>query len=228
MKSLPQKLRIFRATLLALCLATTSLGARADDATTCAQVLRNVERVRDKGVLLGCMDFYFSNQDLDPQPGSFNAVVRLGYRVLELDPSEVETYGNVSWLLWSKWVSWKEDPARMPDGQNKLAEAVALLDRGETFNSQSVEYFIEAANTLWPVAEYHDASLYARVIRWYRSANEGLATSDPRKIRTLLNLGHIHRKLGLKPDARRYYEAVLEIDPDNAVALRSLKSLDPS
>jgi tetratricopeptide (TPR) repeat protein len=197
-----------------------------DEAQDCAHVLRNVDRIRQLSSLYACMDFYFLNQDLDPEPGSFNSIIRLGYRVLELDRHDVSTYGSVSWLLWSKWANWKEDPTRMPDGQFKLQEALALLDRGEKLNPRSPEYLIEAANTVWPIAQHHEASLYPRVIRWYSGADALLNRNDKRKVRVRLNLGHIYRKMGQIPEARRCYQAVLEIDPTNAVALRILESLE--
>jgi tetratricopeptide (TPR) repeat protein len=231
MKSATRKLWIAFAALAVLLAMRTCDELQAapllprDEASDCARVLRNAEVVRDLRSLYACMDFYFLNQDLDPEPGSFNAIIRLGYRVLELDRHDVSTYGNVSWLLWSKWSNWKEDPTRMPDGQFKLEEALRLLERGERFNPRSPEFFIEAANTVWPIAQHHEASLYPRVIRWYSGADSLLPRGDKRKIRVRLNLGHIHRKLGQIPEARRYYEAVLEIDPTNSVARRSLDSL---
>jgi tetratricopeptide (TPR) repeat protein len=205
----------------------TGSGDVGMEAAACPDVLRDLGRVRSLPLLFECMDFYFLNPDLDPQPASFNAPIRIGYRILQIDPHHADTYGNVAWMLWSKWSNWKEDPSRMPDGAAKLDEAVALLDKGATLNPRSAEYFISAGNTLFPVARNFDASVYPRVILWFQNADRLLPHGDRRQIRVRLDLGHIHKLTGRIPEARRYYQAVLEIDPQNRVAKRALELLEP-
>jgi len=204
-----------------------AVEAVLDERDQCEQVLRDVERIRNTQKLMTCMDFYFNNPMLDPEPASFNAIIRIGYRILELEPTNVPLYGNVSWMLWSKWANWKRDPSSMPDGEAKLQEAITLLENGARRNPHSADFFVEAGNTLAPIIFNHDTSVAPHAIDWYQRADGLLSLRDTRKVRVRLNLGHIFRKVDRISEARESYESVLRIDPKNKVALRALEQLKP-
>ena len=200
---------------------TVTVPARADDAATCARVVRQRSSYSRVDALLSCMDFYFSNPEYDEPEGSFNNILKLGARVVEVDPLQASTYTNVAWLMWSKWVTWKDNPERMPDGADMADRAVAFLRQGEQALANDALYRKDEGDTIWPLAQFHLPDLYAFVIESYRAANA--LTADPAvQVRVRLNLGHVYKQLQQNTEAATWYRAVLEVDPDNAVAKRSL------
>lgn len=194
-------------------------------AKACGVVLNNLPLFRDQQKLVKCMDFYFFYQDFDPEPGSFNAPIKIGYRVISLNPHFVDIYRAVAWMLWSKWETWTENPEAMPDGESKLNEAVNLLSQGLRYNTDSVVYLVEAAYVLWPVAQRHKPELYDLVLNWFVRADVLMSAPIRDRIRVRLNIAHIYRNTLRTEAAIAGYLAVLELDPSQQTAQRFLTCL---
>jgi tetratricopeptide (TPR) repeat protein len=190
----------------------------------CASVLANVHQVSDLDVLDYCADFYWHHGELETPEGSFNGVIALARRMLEIDPMQEEVYSSVSWLLWSKWATWKKDPAQMPDGEGKDLEAVALLLKGGEFYADSASYWASAVAVLFPLAKGYQPNLYPMIIEWAIKADQ-LGDLE-QKVRARLNIGLAYRNLSNRIEAKAWFSRVLEIDPQNPIALRELKKLE--
>lgn len=196
----------------------------AAEAAYCQKVMDRLDRVTDQDQLARCTDFYWHNAGYENPPGSFNNVIRIGYRIIALDPQATSTYTGIAWLLWSKWVTWKKNPENMPDGETKADESIALLMRGRKANPTNAEYHLDAAQTIEPFARHHQPARNAFVLESYALADR-YAQVDSIKIRARLSTGHVLRRLGEKEKALRSYEAVLVLDPQNRVALRCIEEL---
>ncbi len=211
--------------MIALLFALLTSVVQAADFPSCERALARLEQVRDTKLLTECMDYYFRNGDQDEPPGSFNKVIRLGYRVLDVDPTARDIYSDVAWLLYSKFSTWGTEPAKMPDGEGKDREAVALFERGRRYLDRDPLFHKSAGDTIWPLAQYHKAEYYPFVIEEYERV-DSLSTDKDLRVRVRLNLGHIHRKLEKKDEAIAWYRKVLELEPNNSVALKYLSQLE--
>lgn len=219
---------MFSRTLLAAALSALAFRgtAHADDLALCERTITRLPQVRNLNVLAQCQELYFQNPDQESPPGSFNKLILLGYRYLEIDPRAVPQYGNTVWALWSKWTNWSRDPVTMPDGEHKLDEALALLRRGQLVNATDAVYHFEAGNSVFTIAYSYSPELAPLAIEYYDLADRLLITISPMKIRTRLQIAHIHNWRGDKAGARAGYLRVLEIDPSNSVAKRALERLE--
>lgn len=199
--------------------------ARADDRAICDRLIRDLAHSRDLTGIARCQEFYFQNPDADVPAGSFNRLVALGYRYLAIDPHAVTQYGDLSWVLWSKWTSWRQDPALMPDGKDRLREATDLLLKGRRLNPSNPAYHFEAAGRFFTMAYSYSPELTPLAIESYELTDHYLPQTTPVKIRARLQIGHIYRWLGNKPAAIAAYQRVLEIDPNNKVAESAIAKL---
>lgn len=190
------------------------------------QVLQDLNGQQDTDLLRECMGFYIDNQQFDSPQGSYNKAIRLGYQIVSVDHKDIDTYTTMAWLLWSKWVSWTKNPNRMPDGEGKADQAIKLLNWGKQWNQKSGRFYKESADTIWPLAKYYRADLYEFVIENYRKADLLAGSDDLIKIRIRLNLGHAYRQINENKIAISWYKKVLEIAPNNEVALQYLACLE--
>ena len=186
--------------------------------------LAHLEELVDPGLISQLSEHLWHNQMLEKQVGSYNGIIAFGCRQLELEPHNIDAYTTTAWLLWSKWVSWRNSPERMPDGEHRLDEAVALLQRGRRLNPDSARYHYEAGITIMPVARFHQRELYALVTDLLKNADQ-LATDTKLKIRARLSLGHCFRHWDRDAEALAWYRKVLELDAGNEVATRCISDL---
>lgn len=184
----------------------------------CNARFENAAQIADVEELAECIDFFWHHAGLD---SDFNKMIRLSYRIIEIDPTETLVYTTAAWLLASKWVQWKQDARNMPDGEFKMQEALNLLKRGGDANSEDADYFLDAGITIQPFARFHDGKLWPFVIAFYDRA---IATSTElaQKIRAHLNKGtsYVLQKEWALSDAS--YLEVLKLDAKNKAALLNL------
>ena len=191
---------------------------------TALWVLDHLQQVYSTEVLDVCTDYFGHHSDPRGSPYGFGRSVACINRRIELDPQDIEAYTLSAWLLWSDWVTWKLYPNRIPDGRGKAEEAIRLIKLGRAANPANAAYHFDAAQTLEPLARHHRPELMPFVIQYYLYA-EALATGTALRVRVRLNLGHRFRQQGQTEEAIRWYQAVLEIDPENRVAHRYLDKL---
>ncbi|MBT3374161.1 MAG: tetratricopeptide repeat protein [Lentisphaerae bacterium] len=197
---------------------------RTDLTQTTAWCLEHLDELRDPELAAVLGEHLWHHQNEDSPPGSYNGIIALAYRQVELDPQVVRAYTDTAWLLWSKWVSWKQDPEGMPDGEDGVTRALALLRRGAEANPDSARYHYDAGMTLMPLARSHLPDLYPTVNRHLERAVD---LSDDLRLRILAGrqLGHNFRLAGDVDSAERWYRRVLELDPDNIPAKDCLRRL---
>jgi tetratricopeptide (TPR) repeat protein len=202
-----------------------SAAAQAGELETCKQLMTRLDRSRNLVLISNCQDFYFLNPDHESPRGSFNNAVRLGYRYLAIDPHDVTQYGNTSWLLWSKWMNWKRDPSTMPDGEDKLDAAVRLLLQGRVYNPTNAAFHFEAGNSFGTMTRAYSPELAPLAIESFELADRHLPAVNSMKIRARIEVGHLHYWKQDFEAAKAAYYRVLEIDPQNHVARKTLERL---
>ena len=188
---------------------------------TAIWILDHLQQVYRKEILDVCTDYFGHYSDPRGSQHGFASSVACIKRRIEIDPQDIEAYTLSAWLLWSDWVTWKLYPNRIPDGRGKAEEAIRLIKLGRAANPANAAYHFDAAQTLEPLARHHRPELMPFVIQYYLYA-EALATGTALRVRVRLNLGHRFRQQGQTEEAIRWYQAVLEIDPENRVAHRYL------
>ena len=186
----------------------------------CSKVIKNLNFVWDKEILYSCSAFYWHNGGYDDPPSSYNNVIKIHYRLLTLDPRDVDTYGTTAWLLWSKWVTWKKDPQAMPDGEGKKDESIRIFDNGITYNRRNALFYNEYAGHMLGFLKD-----YERAIELYKRTDE-LATDNKLREQARLNVARCYRHIGQNESAIIWYKAVLEINPQNQNAINALAELE--
>jgi len=194
------------------------------DAGPCTNLLVNLEDSEDVELMARCMDFYWHHQLLDWPPMSYSNVIELSRRYVQLESDDVEVYVDAAWLLWSRWVTWKIHPARMPIGEAGDKAAQQLLLEGREKNMANGQYHYEAAKAMWPVAKYHDSTYYSFVIDSLKLA-EKYPESDKAHAATCKLLGHTYRAMKDLKAAANWYEKGLESAPDDEVLTRMLREV---
>ena len=195
----------------------------------CFSVLKNLDQVDDLDTLNLCTDFFWHNGGYDN--GSFNNVIAIQKRVVQIDPSDVESITSVVWLLWSKWVTWKKNPADMPDGELKVDEALQFINQYENSNLSNSEFYLRVALQLDPLLKNHRPDLIPVSIRFYTKVTLLVSrVSSPelkmRRLRAELNLGHWYsfKNTDLQK-ALFWYSEALQTDPNNKVAKRRIDEI---
>ncbi len=168
------------------------------------------------------MDWYWHHEHLDTPPASFERIIRMGYRYVEVEPTAGSIYCNTAWLLWSRWVTWKQDPEKMPIGAGGAEAAQQVLLRGRAANPTDAAHLFEAAMTLWGLARFHDQKYYQFILDSLHQA-EQCAKEPQLHARIRMTLGHVYKQLGQREQAKQWYEKVLEVDPENEIAPRILR-----
>jgi len=184
----------------------------------------HADSIEDVQLLARVADHFWHNQELDSPPGSYNRLVKINLRLLEIVPHETALYGTTAWLLWSKWVSWKQDPKSMPDGKTKLDEALALLARGDKANPGDATFLLEAGTVLMPVVKHHRPDLAPTVDDYLRRAAEA-ATAGKIAVRARRTYAGFLFSREQYATARSWYRKLLEVAPNNEVARRRLREL---
>jgi len=171
----------------------------------CAQLMNNLATSTDTGLMLECSHFYWHNQMLDSPPASYNNMIKIGYRYLELVPKDEEEYLNTTWLLWSRWVTFKQFKEKNPDandeilkknfpfGHNGLALALELLKSGQRI-TKTASFYYSSAEAMWPVARFHDPSLYSFVLEGF-TISQFIAKDKNEKLYAQVALGLVHKQL---------------------------------
>jgi hypothetical protein len=194
---------------------------------TCANTWARRAQIMNGGLLRDCAEFYFHRQDLDVPVGSYNRVIDLDYRLLELTPRDLALYSDTVFLLYSKHVTWKRDPIKMPDGEFKLREGFELLQRGERYNRGSAAYHFMAAESFFLPARYHSSEYGAFVVASFEQADILAKPFEKQiKINSRNQLGRWHHVHGDKVTAKAWFLKVLELDPENEHAKAYLRSYE--
>ena len=186
----------------------------------CAQVMKKLDFISDLDPLYTCSAFYWHNGEFDNPPGSYNNMIKINYRVLVLDPTDADTYSTTAWLLWSKWVTWTKDPQAMPDGESKKDESISIFEKGIRYNRYNALFYNEYANHMFGFIGDFD-----KAIELYKLTNE-FALQDKLRVQARLSVARCYRHIGQIESAKEWYKAVLEIDPQNQNALKSLRELE--
>ncbi len=219
-------IRWFRLGCLLFCFAA-GVNAVADEGTgpepDCLLVLSTVQSQTDLALLEFCADDFWHHPEKEPLPGSFNAILTLGNRMLELEPLQEDLYGTLAWLLWSKWATWHRSPSEMPDGAGKDLQAIEMLQRGGRLFPDSPSYWASAVAVIFPLAKAYQPGLYPMLIDW--SLKVDRLGDLKQQVRARLDLGLLHLRLQQMEEAKVWFRRVLEIDPENPTAIRKLKEL---
>ncbi len=182
-------------------------------------------RLADAVTVDNLANFLWHNQGLDDPPASYNNVIALYKRAIEIDPAYKQQYFVAAWLLYSKWAVWNRDPERMPDGENKMTAAIEVLGQGSEEFRDSAPYHYRAAltlNTPYDVPEQHEF-----VEKMLRKA-DALAGEEEEelKIRARLTLGVYFKRRGRQEEAEKWFRKTLELDPAHEPASRYLQELE--
>ena len=190
--------------------------------------LENLEALVSVSVIDVLSDYLWHNQQLDSPPGSYNGIIAFLERRIELYPMNYSQYADAAWLWWSKWVTWKKNPDKMPDGEGGVEKAIELLHKGRAANPESAKYFFDAAMTISSLARYHLPEKYEFVENFILKAEELVDDEgDQRKhVRIRLSVAHMYRIREKHGKAIEWYRKVLEVEPENEIALRYLKRLE--
>lgn len=186
--------------------------------------IANRDRLYSPEVIDVCSDYIWHNAGLDNPPGSFNEIINLMLRRIELDPQVIDPYATTAWLLWSKWVTWKDDPEQMPDGKTGVDRAVRLLEQGRMANPDNASYHFETAATVMPLARFHREDLYDFVIANLKRAHS-LAESDDFKARIGKFLAHNYRHADQPEAALEWYEKAVSLDPEDEISKKNIEQL---
>lgn len=190
-----------------------------------AWVLNHLDAVYDADILNACTDYYFHSPGDEHDTSGYSRSVACTNRMIVLDPQAIDLYTTNAWLLWSNWVTWKQDPQQVTEGPAKLKQAIRLIRQGRAANPDSAAYHYDAANTMTPLALHHLPDLMDWVIQYYHHA-EALAKDKALRTQICKVLGHRYRIQGKTTEAMRWYRITLELDPENEVAQRYLKQLE--
>ncbi|MEI8346983.1 MAG: tetratricopeptide repeat protein [Pseudomonadota bacterium] len=204
----------------ALVFWTLNLWA-AVDAASCNRV---VESGQNLNQIYDCIDFYWHDGEYDNPPGSYNNVIILLKKAAAIDPMQYDNFTTAVWLLYSQYVSWEKDPVNNTWGQGKDQEAVAMVMQGRRYHRNYFPYNLETGMHMLNMARFHLPQYYPLAAECFELAYQS-AQNDKERIRALLTLGHTHRYQGQKEEAIAQYQRVLQIDPNNKVALNNIRLL---
>lgn len=189
-------------------------------------VIRGLDQCIDIELMCQLMEYYWHHAMLDTPPASFEGIIKLSYRVVELEPQSPEIYTNAAWLLWSRWVTWKQKPEGKLLGEGDDQTAIALLLKGRKANMENAAYHFDAAMTVWGLAMHHKPEYFQFIIESlhlgdkYAGQNKRLQTNIRRTI------GHAYRKTNRLEDAKKAYLRALELAPEDEIIKRLLKELE--
>jgi hypothetical protein len=218
--------RFFLTSLVSLFLSVTTL---AQDEQKCLNVIKKIDYVYDENLIVTCIDFFWHSGVYDNF--SYNNVITLNKRLLQLDPTDIETLTNTLWLLYSKWVTWKKDPVVMPDGEGKIDEAFFLIDKYEKYNARNYLFYLNVALQMDALFKYHRNDLIPFSINYYKKVvslvpRTSSAEAVKSRLRSELNLGHWYSFKNVDiANALVWYKEALITDPANRVAQRRIKEI---
>lgn len=172
-------------------------------------------------------EWYWHHGQADIPPGSFDSIIKISYRLVQLEPQSPQVYCNAAWLLWSRWVSWTQDKEKMPVGENDDQTAIAFLLKGRKACMDDASYHYEAAMTVWGLARHHKPEYWDFILDSLKLAEKSVKPDNTwLHTRIRLTLGHVYRQLKDTDNALKAYRSVLEIDPKNEVANRIIDELE--
>lgn len=184
----------------------------------------HLDQVFDVNIVMTCADYFFHHPGNDVDHIGYSHTIACMDRAIVLHPHATELYTDTAWLLWSDWVTWTQDPNRIPVAQDHVQKALRLIEQGRAANPNNGTYLFDAANTLMPLAKFHRPDLMDLVIGYYCDA-EALTTDKTQRVRIRTILGHRYRLQGKTKEALHWYHAALELDPSNKIALRYVDKL---
>lgn len=192
------------------------------DGHIAAMMMAELDKSTDMDLMWLLMDWYWNHQWLDKPVGSYEGIIRLGNRYLEMEPRTASVYCDNAWLLWSRWVVWKKEPQRMLIGEGGDEAALRVLLQGRAACKEDAGYHFDAAMTMWGLANAHNAK-YFDFIKESLQLSEKHASSPQQHVRARLMLGHTCRIMNQFEEARQWYQRVVELDPNHEVASRMLR-----
>lgn len=187
-------------------------------------IRRNLNRIYDLDILTVFSDYFFHNIADEEEALGYAYSIACNQRCLELDPQAEDLYTLNAWLLWSDWVAWQKDPNNLPNREGHITQALELIKKGRAANPASAAYHLDAAQTVFLIANTYRPDLMDFVIRYYHHA-EVLATDRDMRIRIYKSLGHRYRHKGDIETAKHWYREALKLDPEDKVARRHLELL---
>ncbi|HAI11998.1 MAG TPA: hypothetical protein DCM28_09860 [Phycisphaerales bacterium] len=200
---------------------------RDDEGHLGTWVKSDLDNAIDTELMAQLMDWYWHHGHVDVPPGSFDSIIKLTYRYVQLEPTAGTMYCNAAWLLWSRWVSWKQDPEKMPVGENDDQTAIKFLIQGRKACIDDAAYHHEAAMTVWGLARFHNRDYFNFILDSLHLAEKAVKPDNQwLHIRIRLTLGHTYRQLDDLDNALKAYRTVLELDPDQEVAKRIIDELE--
>lgn len=190
-------------------------------------VIDHLDQSVDTELMSQLMDFYWHHGNLDSPPATFERIIQLSYRYVQVEPDAPEIYTNAAWLLWSRWVSWTQAPDTFPKGKGDDETAIAFLLKGSTACKDNAAYHYDAAMTVWGLARHHNEKYFDFILAELNLAEKVIKKDETwLHTRIRLTLGHTYRHLKQLDKAKKAYESVLQVDPENEVAKRILKEME--
>jgi hypothetical protein len=220
-----RSLIVFLAAMLLSLTAIASDNHASNSDQVCANLVANINKSRNVELMYECYDFYWHGGN-DPLGGQFTSMVKIGRRVVAVNPQDAQMYTGTAWLEWSGYVTWLKNPSEVPDGAGRADSAVQLLNQGLKYLGEDPLFRKDVADTIWPLAKNYRKDFFPFVITNYEAMLD--LTKDVKlKVRAALNIGHIYRR-DLQDTALAivWYKKVLEMEPDNKVAKNYLEQLD--
>ena len=81
--------------------------------------------------------------------------------------------------------------------------------------------------TVWGLARHHKPEYWGFILDSLKLARKTVKPDNQwLNVRIRTTLGHVYRQLEQFDDARKAYQSVLEVDPENDIAKRLLKEMD--
>jgi len=219
--------KLILSVLLSVFVSTVAL---AQEEQKCLNVLNKINQIYDANLIVDCVNFFWHHGEYDN--GSYNNVITLNKRLLQLDPKDVDSLTNTLWLLYSKWVSWKKDPTLMPDGENKIDEAFLLINQYEKYNLRNYLFYLNVALQMDALFKFYRNDLIPFSINYYKKvvtlvSRSSSAEAVKGRLRAELNLGHWYSfKNADLVSALGWYKEALITDPANRVAQRRINEIE--
>ncbi len=183
----------------------------------------DLNRLADARTIDQLVDFLWHHQRLDDPPGSYNHVIALQKRAIEIDPGYRQQYFDTAWLLYSQWVMWNNNPEKTPSMESKINEAIEVLEKGSEEFGKSAEYHYIAALTIDPQGWYNIPGVNEFAENMLMKADQLAGEEEQKlKIRVRLMLGVSFRRREMEEEAEKWFRRILELDPENEAARRYL------
>lgn len=178
----------------------------------CPCVVEHLDKVTDIKTLYVCFEYYQHFNGIDTPPGSWNTPLKIGLRILEVDPKDEYMYGAVAGIYYTKWALYQRgEVIKMADGADGLEKAYNLLLEGKNYNYDNTDYHEMAARTLFIISARHKPEYFPFVIESYNLVFLQSAYLK-KKLDAAFQIAYIYHKfMGSPQEALMWYTKVLEL-----------------